>query len=1340
MDVPRVSDPVRSICQEILGYLNFSSGTADPRFLHNLDLLWNHLESSGSAEQPAWQLAGRTLSTELEAVHETVAAFAQVDQARTALELTFERALPAYRDFHRDLLFHQPDEALFRPYFVGRVCEAVLREMGEVDDPERILAAVLDTLNDFVGHRPVAVLRTPQKIEPYPHEWVRPIPWFVAGAGVASGRYHDVIEQALQILQSTDGDILQEACFDPAALDELAIDPRAYDFEHPVNKRPNYHFGQWDPHAIDNRGRYHRFVLVQSTLDALLERLEGQPSPCRSELLYEAAAALAGTMLMASGISGSSPQTFDSSVSLASLLPRIAAYRDSFYQRLLDRLSGSHGERLRSEAASLKQPFGGARQHLNQRLARRRADQLQRVHLAQVYAQMGYPDAAERQTRIVPVAAARIACQLNCHLSLAHLAIERQQLESAAAHLPQIEDLLRRGIDCGAIVDPWNILGFQGQFGVFQALENSVRDYRVDELLRLMRRIFGLYAQVLSEASAAGCEELERKLVEGFRALTQWWDQFASTEVSSVEGISGRAELDSAVHVARALAAWHRGGASSGDVAFWREHVLGLDSPKAYAVVVGALLEKRDLVAARALLVHWASRGDEVPLELGEHSFHPLAMRWMCLAQEYAEKEPVEAWSLVRRFFDYLEANAEVYWDVPQFQQEDASPSTRRESGEGQSASDNRGTPPETIEDAADEEQLWPDDAEDVFSAAYEEMQFRDSAADGHEGDMLESGGPSPTELEIDLALRRFEERLAFLTTLARLWKLAATGPAIGGASPADTVPAAEVLGSWLERAVANEACLMELLAVAHRQRIPPPTGSRESLLEYDRRRVAHQTLEERIISTSVETAAAARHLRAAAQTDVATAELPAWEQAATSLLRWVLRGDVTEIRSRFPDWLELVREQPLLYIPLASKGDPRQVVAAQNLQHILGILLSALPRLGLFLESCRLLETAQDMESEHPVGKGAVTEFDRLFRIALKAQVESLVDISAGWTSGDTASSQVPLSQQIADSELIECLEPLTESLLRRWLMHSRSLRLSVLEKAADAASWKSLVSFIETYGGDLFTQSMFHVGNLQAILHQGVDRWLAVLEAERPAHADFRLLDELDKEIPRDQAVAHIELVFEAVLENFAEYRDYNNIATQSDRGELLYMFLDLLRLKARYERVAWNLRPVFLAHEILVRGGRLEAAEMWRQGFSRKTAEAADWHLKRLAELTRKYGLHLPTIADRLAERFIRPLALDRIRALVRPAVDEVRRGQPTVTMTALEQEIQDFAETPTGAGFDVPTWIVALEQEVEQVTATPSQPGRDVRTLKLPQTQLSVEEVQQQIRAWTPAGEL
>ena len=97
----------------------------------------------------------------------------------------------------------------------------------------------------------------------------------------------------------------------------IALDPRAYDFDHPANKRPNYHFGQWDPHLIDNSGRYRRFVVQQVTLDALMRRLTDTTDIPYDELLLEAASVLAGTILMASGISGEGPAAFDSSVTLS---------------------------------------------------------------------------------------------------------------------------------------------------------------------------------------------------------------------------------------------------------------------------------------------------------------------------------------------------------------------------------------------------------------------------------------------------------------------------------------------------------------------------------------------------------------------------------------------------------------------------------------------------------------------------------------------------------------------------------------------------------------------------------------------------------------------------------------------------------------------------------------------------------------------------------------------------------------------------------------------------------------------------------------------------------------
>src|SRR5262249_29169859 len=162
----------------------------------------------------------------------------------------------------------------------------------------------------------------------------------------------------------------------------------------------------------------------------------------------------------------------DSSTTLASLLPRIARYRDAFYTQLLARVPGAHGERLRQEVAVTRQPFGGARQHLNQALARHRAALLQHRHLALLLANMGYPEATRHQAALIPAAPVRLLSEVHVRLTTGQLLAERGELQGAAGVVAEIEDLLRRGIACGALADPWNILGFQGQFPLFTARED----------------------------------------------------------------------------------------------------------------------------------------------------------------------------------------------------------------------------------------------------------------------------------------------------------------------------------------------------------------------------------------------------------------------------------------------------------------------------------------------------------------------------------------------------------------------------------------------------------------------------------------------------------------------------------------------------------------------------------------------------------------------------------------------------------------------------------------------------------------------------------------------------
>ena len=354
----------------------------------------------------------------------------------------------------------------------------------------------------------------------------------------------------------------------------------------------------------------------------------------------------------------------------------------------------------------------------------------------------------------------------------------------------------------------------------------------------------------------------------------------------------------------------------------------------------------------------------------------------------------------------------------------------------------------------------------------------------------------------------------------------------------------------------------------------------------------------EQIITTSVETADGARSLCAALEHAAPAGGLAGWEPAAQRVFRAIFRGDAAGVRKAWPELAAALATEPLLYVALAKGGRPQRIVASRNVQRVLRRLLVYLPRLGLLHETFCLIRTIHDMERNHAVGPGAVTEFDQMFAIGCRGIIRALAVASENWfprRGNDPGGNP-------AENELVEFVERAMEALLQCWLEHSRRVRLSVLEGVADDAQWQSLRKFIEQYGADLFTQKFMNLGNLRGILHQGVDAYLQSLLDDPDAEPQLHLLSDLGRGVPRDQAVEWLGVAMEAVVENYTEYLDYNSTTTQSDRGEMLYTLLDFLRLAASYNRIAWNLRPVVLAHEVLVRQQRGAAAERWRRAIRR------------------------------------------------------------------------------------------------------------------------------------------
>lgn len=1303
-------DPTQAqAVQQVLGYLNFSSGTPDPQFLRSLDQLFRLEKQKRATKKALWKSVWENLRKSLDQAQKDSAAFADTTQAKRVIDLVFE-FLPAYQQNHVDLLAHQSDKSLFNSFFTGRAAEVLLRTISSIGDSEQVLTHSLASLNDYVGFRPVATLAS-KKIEPYAHEWVRPIPLFVADAGAATGKYSRVVEICIDLLQRTDERLLRAAFFDPDKLTELAIDPRAYDFDHPASRRPNHQFGMWDPHCIDGDGFYRRYVVQQVTIDCLLRRVNKSGSIPHDELLFEGAAVLAGTILMSSGISGYGPETHDSTVSLSGLLMRIAAYRDEFYHQLIARMDGSHGARLREEEKQLQQPFGGARQALNRELTNCRAIQLQRVHLARIYARMDYASAADEQTQLIQVPSARLNCQIDCALTEAKRFLVDNDLGGAIEAVERSRESIRRGIECGAIVDPWNILGFDANFSLFGQIENSIRDYRVDDLVVAVEEMIELYAQIWSKAVANERTELAQRVQAQFSELANWWHQFAAHEMDSVDAENPLDVYEAASNVVDALQAWHQQGEATGDIGFWAPHVQKFDSCRAYWLVVNTLLLHDDKVASLGLMMHWLSQADRIPLEHGETSFFQLTLRWLAATLKETGEKPVAGerggWPRIRRFFDYLEANAGDYWNVPEFRLEDAN-----------------GIAEPSVE--GDEELDEEDD--ERFSAAYENVVYRDSTDDGMDGSVFDFETTSNEDYLHQMS-RTILDRMGFLDQLATIWKMIcviwATSECRGDLDAKDpeiSESIHELLQSALTHAKHTSRDLRKLAHSIHRYRLNRSGTDPESMVEYDRLRLMKESLLDQIITADVSVIEAMQFLSA-------TLDEKTWQDDATrsvpvELLRACIVGDCENARRLWPQLQEAWQSVGILYVPLNRGGSPKTIVETRSRQQLIQNLMLWLPRLGLLNETYELIDLVRAMEAT-PVGPGAITEFDDLFDVACRALVSALIDCKEANAHDDDLDG---------DEWLVSCVEEMMEPLLRSWLEHSRTLRLSVLEQVMDDGAWQELVEFIRQFGRDVFTQRFLHLGNIRGILHQGVDNWLDKLKEYGDEDQYGTLLDALDAELDREEAVDKFTFILEAIVESYSEYRDYNSTTTQSDQGDLLYSLLDFLRLRVSYDRVVWNLNPVIVAHQVLADRRCEKAAELWRASLEERIGPESRRHMVRLQALQKKYAMTLPSVAKRLSEKFMRPLLIDHICSLVGPATSDDQEER-TNAFERIKEQADKFLSEPSGAGLDVPTWLLSMEEAVRAAYLEKNASMQELMEQRMqPTVTLTIEQIQTQIRSW------
>jgi len=1306
-DSPRgTRDPAAAV----VGYLNFSSGAFDPSVWRAMSELYAALEPPGAdgaiAERPdAAPRVHESLVGRLGELEATQPAFRDASQARGMLKLVFDRLVPALRRFHADLLEHQPAGGVERPFFVMAAAQALLGELaaGEVpaDDDERLVAAALERLNDYVGWRPVAVLENGRLSQPYPHERVRPVPLYVAGAGAAHGRYRDLVAGAIEILAAAPPDLLHQADFDLEAMEELAFDPRAFDFMHPAASRPNYLFGLWDPQRIDEEGRYRRMVLQQATLDGILTwpreaPRAGRETATAAELGLESAAVLAGVILMASGLSGRGPAATQAALGLGELLPRIAGYRDAFYRWLLGRLPPAHRERLDEEARRLRQPFGGVRQHINAILAGRRARQVESVSLAAVMARLGRAAAAERLAGAVPAASARLFARITGHVVAARRTAWRKGDGSAALReLDAATDLLFRAVGCGAAVDPWNILGLAGQFPLHEPGGESLPDPRVDDLVATTGSILDAYAAIWRQAGLAGDTATATAAAAALEQLAGWWDKHATTTVSGVPHLSGRECLESAREVLEALRQRRGVGPGAPPPGFWREQVAGFTSPRSHAQAADALLDEGDLDGAAGLLVHWASLLEGVAVERTGSVWLAAAGRW--LARAVADHTPAGR-ARVRRFLELVEANTSGVVDLLE------AAAVGREPGGGPGL--------EAIGAEGDDDDRDDADGEERVAAAYESMVWQDSTDDGVDGGMLDVDAPLAGQAGGAVAI---EDAAEFLTGVLDLFQSAVTAWC---GSRTDPAPRADVdaAAGWrhsirrLKRTMVRAA-----LVVAGRGTDPPPGMP---AAEFERLRWQRDAAAERLIDAAVRAEETLWAVSTWLELDRAAPRATAGSlrTGAAALFAAAIRGDAAETRR----WVDLVCRRlsgkAVLYVPLSRGGRPDRIVRARCRERLLERMAAVLPRLGLVAETVGVVQFAKALESRRPVGAASVSEFDRVFEAGTTALVERIVE-SAGESAAESAGesdaggdggSGRP-SATVVTERILDGLALLVPRLLETWMTHARQLRLSVLERVRDDKAFATTREFVERYGTGLFTQHLLAPGSLRGILRGGVRHYLERLverQASEPpvetagAVRPERLLADLASgALPIGQAASRLRLVLESVAENHAEYRDWNSTTSQSDRGEHLHILLEHLRLKSEYDRIAWTLRPVSMAHRVLARRGVADAAAAWRARMRDETRETASGLVERLAVLEAAWGVRLASVGDRIRRPFTAALEQDELEALVPPAVAELVEGRPAGAGATLEEKTAEFLGVASGSGVEVPEWLERLGSVVE-----------------------------------------
>ena len=141
-------------------------------------------------------------------------------------------------------------------------------------------------------------------------------------------------------------------------------------------------------------------------------------------------------------------------------------------------------------------------------------------------------------------------------------------------------------------------------------------------------------------------------------------------------------------------------------------------------------------------------------------------------------------------------------------------------------------------------------------------------------------------------------------------------------------------------------------------------------------------------------------------------------------------------------------------------------------------------------------------------------------------------------------------------------------------------------------------------------------------------------------------------------------------------------------------------MLRIKAEYERIAWTLRPVGMAHRVLANCGMTEAAAAWRGRMRDETRDTAAELVGRLSGLESEWGIRLASVGDRVRRPFTGVLEQDELESRVEPAVAELISGTPPGAGAAFEESATALVGLAGGSGVELPEWLDRLGHAVDR----------------------------------------